>query len=96
MYEFAFTPNVSAAAGDYISVEFTTNDYLETTLFSNDLGRSIDENSSLELSCRESDYKTVISDDPIKCELFAGNKDATPSIPATILIPITKSISANT
>lgn len=96
MYEFTFTPNVSAAAGDYISVEFATNDNLETTLFSNDLGRSIDENSSLELSCRESDYQNVISDDPIKCELFKGNKDATPSIPTTILIPITKSISANT
>ena len=96
MYEFTFTPNVSAAAGDYISIEFTTNDNLETTLFSNDLGRTIDDNSSLELSCRESDYQTVISDSPIKCELFKGNKDATPPIPTTILVPITKAISANT
>ena len=38
----------------------------------------------------------MISDDRIKCELFAGNKDATPSIPTTIQIPITKAIPANT
>lgn len=34
LYEFSFTPNVSAAIGDVISVEFTTNDLYQTSLFS--------------------------------------------------------------
>lgn len=29
MYEFVFTPNVSASAGDFVSLEFTTADGLE-------------------------------------------------------------------
>lgn len=96
MYEFVFTPNVSASAGDFISLEFTTADGLESVLYSNDLGKTINDNSSYEMSCHESDHNNIISDDIIKCELFAGDKDATHPIPTTIQIPITKSISANT
>ncbi len=48
------------------------------------------------MSCHESDHNSIVSDDIIKCELFAGDKDATHPIPTTIQIPITKSISANT
>lgn len=96
MYQFTITPNVSAAVGDYISLEFTTDDDYQSGFFANDLGKTINTNSSFDLSCHESEHRTVISDDRIKCELFAGNKDATPSIPTTIQIPITKAISANT
>lgn len=51
VYEFAFSPNVSAAVGDVISVEFTTNDGYQTSLFSETLGRTIYTNSSFEMSC---------------------------------------------
>ena len=96
LYEFVFTPNVSAAAGDSISFEFTTADHLESVLFSNDLGNTINTNSSFEISCHESDHNHIVSDDIIKCELFAGNKDAAHPVPTTIFIPIAKAIPANT
>ena len=95
LYEFAFTPNVSASAGDRIALEFRTTDALED-MFTDDLGSTIATNSSFELSCHEIDHASVISDSRIKCELFAGDKSANPPIPTTILIPITKSIAANT
>ena len=43
MYEFKFTPNVSATAGDILSIEFTTADGLMDNLFPEDLGRTIEE-----------------------------------------------------
>ena len=66
MYEFVLTPNVSAAAGDYISFEFTTSDNYQTTLFSNTLGQTISENS-FEISCHESDHNSIVSDSIIDC-----------------------------
>ena len=46
MYEFTFSPNVSAAVGDIISLEFTTTDGFKDNLFSEDMGMTIAVNSS--------------------------------------------------
>jgi hypothetical protein len=94
MYEFTVTPNVTAADGDFIGIEFSTNDDLKSPLFDDTLGFVIDDNTSLEIGCHEVDHDHVISDDMIKCELFAG--DADNHIPAFIMIPINKTIAANT
>lgn len=42
MYEFTFTPNISATAGDILSIEFTTADGLMDNLFPEDLGKTIE------------------------------------------------------
>ena len=67
MYEFSFTPNVSASAGDIISIEFTTTDGLIDDLYDEMLGKTIEENESLAISCHESAHAHIVSDDIIQC-----------------------------
>ena len=88
LYEFTFTPNVSASVGDVIVIEFATADGYQTSLFDDTLGFTIDTNSSLALSCHEIDHAHVISDDTqLGCELFKGSSVANPPLPTTIMIP---------
>jgi hypothetical protein len=96
LWEFSVTPNVSAAAGDSILVEFQTADYPQTTLFSNDLGVTISTGNSGKLDCAEYYNTNVISSSVIKCRIYAGDNTQTPSIPTTIAIPITQAIATIT
>lgn len=69
LYEFSFTPNVSAAAGNVISVEFITNDEYKTSLFSETLGRTVNTNDSFLMSCHETNHAGIITPaaNPISC-----------------------------
>lgn len=51
IYEFTVTPNVSASNGDFIIIEFTTDDEYYSNLFNINLGKTIS-GSFLEISCR--------------------------------------------
>lgn len=92
MYTFTMTPNVNVNAGDFINVEFTTNDRLYN-FFDAALGKSFT-TPSFNIGCRELDGNTLISDSRLTCKLYKGN--AASQIPAVIQIPVTKSITAGT
>jgi hypothetical protein len=96
LYEFTVTPNISAAIGDTILLEFTTADGFKTSLFPTTLGASIPAPSPGFLDCNEMYNTHVISDSVIQCRVYQGDSAATPSVPAVVAIPITKAIAANT
>lgn len=92
LYTFTMTPNVAAQAGDFINIEFTTNDRLYT-FFDDALGKSFTTNS-FNIGCRELDGNTLISDSRLTCKLFKGSAGS--QIPAVIQIAVTKAIAAGT
>jgi hypothetical protein len=51
LYEFSVTPNVSAAVGDTILIEFTTADSYYSNLYPTNLGASIPSGLAGKLDC---------------------------------------------
>jgi hypothetical protein len=96
LYEFTVTPNVSAAVGDTILLEFTTADGLKDPLFSTTLGASIPSPNPGFLDCNEAYNTNVLSNTGISCRVYKGDDTVTPSIPTTIAIEVKKAVPVNT